>query len=170
MAEDFAEDALDGKRIECAAKDMAETIKEYYNAVKSGDDAQKTFIKNAMDTHTEWHNNGRFNDGRSALDVYLKDKCRTQDNQVATVVKTSGRGEFDNGVFATVKETIKQTTGEASPAPQATKGWWQKLGKTGRFGVIAVALAAIGFAAYKFAPAIKAHLQAPQKKKFSKVA
>ena len=64
-----------------------------------------------MNEQIEWHNNNAYNNGKSALEVYLKDKCRTQDNEVNGKFKNNGRGHFDETVFKASENGSATTRG-----------------------------------------------------------
>ena len=70
-----------------------------------------------MNEKIEWHNNNAYNNGKSALEVYLKNKCRTQDNEVNGTFKSNGRGAFDETVFKA------STDGSGSNVRSGKKGW-----------------------------------------------
>lgn len=101
LAKDVAPDILDEARVEHSAKQTADIIKEYLKPIqdKTFDAKQRQYMENCLKEKIEWHNNNAYNDGKSALEIYLKDKFRTQDNNVATEFRTNGRGEFNNEAF-----------------------------------------------------------------------
>ena len=133
IAKDVSAEVLDEARVENSAKQVKEKLVEYLEPLKDGtfEKRQKTFIENCFNEKIEWHNNNAYNDGKSALEIYLKDKCRTQDNNVNGVFKSNGRGLFDETAFNFTKEG----------------NWWQRLSKTNKvmisFGLAAVAAGAI---------------------------
>ena len=103
LSSDVSYDVLDEARVEHSAKDASAKIKEYMKSLQDGtfDAKQKEYIQNCLQEKIEWHNNNAYNNGRSALEVYLKDKFRTQDNNVSTEFHTNGRGKFNNDAFKT---------------------------------------------------------------------
>lgn len=133
LSKDISANALDEARVENSAKQVKEKLIEYLNPIKDGtyEAKQKTFIENCFNEKIEWHNNNAYNEGKSALEIYLKDKCRTQDNNVNGVFKSNGRGVFDETAFNFTKEG----------------NWWQRMSKTNKvmisFGLAAVAAGAI---------------------------
>ena len=91
-----------------------------------------------MKEKIEWHNNNAYNGGKSALEVYLKDKFNTIDNNVATDVKSSGRGEFNNAAF--------KSSGKKG------KSLWQSIKKHKTVAYVtagALGIAGLGYAGYK---------------------
>lgn len=100
-------EALDKARVERSAKQVAKKIKQYLEPLASGnfEEKQKGFIERTMKEKVEWHNNDKYNKGRSALDIYAKDKMRMQDNNVATEIKGNLRGKkFDTNAIQEVAE------------------------------------------------------------------
>lgn len=119
LAKDVAPDVLDEARVENSAKQVRDKMKEYLAPLKDGsyEAKQKSFIENCLNEKIEWHNNNAYNNGKSALDIYLKDKCRTQDNAVEGVFKSNGRGAFDETAFKSVGKD---------------GNWWSRLSKTNK--------------------------------------
>ena len=135
-------DVLDEARVEHSAKDTANMIKEFLKPVEDGtfEAKQKQYIENCLKEKIEWHNNNAYNGGKSALEVYLKDKFNTTDNNVATEIKSSGRGEFNNDAF------------KASKAKGSGKSLWNTIKKHKTAAIItgsALGLVGLGYAGYK---------------------
>ncbi len=110
---------LDKARVEHSAKEVAQALSEKYLApfktkgshkanMKKYEENQKKFIENCLAQKIEWHNNNAYNDGRSALDLYAHDKCRTQDNDVEDKPVSSLRGIFNDRVME--EEKAPQTS------------------------------------------------------------
>lgn len=120
---------LDEARVENSARQVKTKLKEYLEPLKDGsfEAKQKSFIENCFGEKIEWHNNASYNKGKSALEIYLKDKCRTQDNNVNGVFKSNGRGIFDETVFKT---------------NTSNNGWWKNLPKKHKI-LISCGLAAV---------------------------
>lgn len=109
-------DELDKARVEHSAKEVAQALSEKYLApfkekgthkakMQKYEENQKKFIENCLAQKIEWHNNNAYNGGRSALDLYAHDKCRTQDNDVNDKPVSSLRGIFNDMVMEEGKET-----------------------------------------------------------------
>lgn len=135
-------DILDEARVEHSAKDTANMIKEFLKPVEDGtfEAKQKQYIENCLKEKIEWHNNNAYNGGKSALEVYLKDKFNTTDNNVATEIKSSGRGEFNNDAF------------KASKTKGSGKSLWNTIKKHKTAAIItgsALGLVGLGYAGYK---------------------
>lgn len=135
-------DILDEARVEHSAKDTANMIKEFLKPVEDGtfEAKQKQYIENCLKEKIEWHNNNAYNGGKSALEVYLKDKFNTTDNNVATEIKSSGRGEFNNDAF------------KASKTKGSGKSLWNTIKKHKTAAIItgsALGLVGLGYASYK---------------------
>lgn len=140
LDKNVAYDTLDEARVEHSAKDTAAMIKEYLKPVEDGsfETKQKQYIENCLKEKIEWHNNNAYNGGKSALEVYLKDKFNTVDNNVATDVKSSGRGEFNNAAF--------KSSGKKG------KSLWQSIKKHKTVAYVtvgALGIAGLGYAGYK---------------------
>lgn len=139
-------EVLDEARVEHSADDMVKQVKEFLKPMEDGtfDVKQKQYIDNCLKEKIEWHNNNAYNGGRSGLELYLKDKFRTQDNNVATVFRTNGRGEFNNEAFK---------SNGAVEKPEGSwvkfKGWLKKNKKAAIITSSAVAIAGLGYAGYK---------------------
>lgn len=122
---------IDSARIERSAKEIRDTLKNKYLApfMKEGSEEEKysefkgnqlKLMENCLSQKIEWHNNNEYNGGRSALDIYLHDKCRTQDNDVNDTPVTSLRGAFNDSALDipapissdpfTNKDEVKQET------------------------------------------------------------
>lgn len=135
-------DVLDEARVEHSAKDTANMIKEFLKPVEDGtfETKQKQYIENCLKEKIEWHNNNAYNGGKSALEVYLKDKFNTTDNNVATEIKSSGRGDFNNDAF------------KASKTKGSGKSLWNTIKKHKTAAIIAgsaLGLVGLGYAGYK---------------------
>lgn len=135
-------DVLDEARVEHSAKDTANMIKEFLKPVEDGtfEAKQKQYIENCLKEKIEWHNNNAYNGGKSALEVYLKDKFNTTDNNVATEIKSSGRGDFNNDAF------------KASKTKGSGKSLWNTIKKHKTAAIIAgsaLGLVGLGYAGYK---------------------
>lgn len=133
ISKDITAEALDEARVENSAKQVRDKMKEYLEPLKNGtfEKKQKEFIENCFNEKIEWHNNNAYNGGKSALEIYLKDKCRTQDHNVNGIFKSNGRGLFDESAFNNLKES----------------GWWQRLSKTNKvMAVLGLATIAAGTA------------------------
>jgi hypothetical protein len=94
--------ALDEARINNSSKQVAKKIKKYIEPLsnRTFEEKQKNFIEKTLKEKVEWHNNNKYNNGRSALDLYAKDKMRMQDNNVATEIKGNLRGNgFNSGAI-----------------------------------------------------------------------
>ncbi|MBR6163717.1 glycosyltransferase [bacterium] len=107
LAEDATYEEIDEARVKHSAKQVSEALRDKYltpflgkgsEKVKFNKFAkkQKEYIGNCLEQKIEWHNNSAYNQGRSALDLYAHDKCRTQDNEVEDKPVSSLRGEFDD--------------------------------------------------------------------------
>ena len=129
-----AEKEVNAARRSNISKQMAEQIKAYLEPLKDGkwETRQKEYIKNCAGEKIEWHNNNAYNGGRSALEIYLKDKLHVMDNDVPMDYLSDMRGEFDNSAFKSAK----------------TRG--SKGGKGGKFGKWAIAAACIAAVAGYF--------------------
>ena len=124
LSEDVSYDELDKARVEHSAKQVADALSNKYLSIfktkgthktkmaKFADNQQK-FIENCLAQKIEWHNNNDYNEGRSALDLYAHEKCRTQDNEVNDKPVSSLRGVFDDTVMDDVD------TSEQKPDPVA---------------------------------------------------
>jgi len=101
LAANVSDEELDKARKANSAKEVAEQIKAYLEPLKDGtwETKQKEYIKNCVAEKIEWHNNSEYNGGKSALEIYLKDKFRTSDNDIPMEYKSDMRGEFDNTAF-----------------------------------------------------------------------
>ncbi len=145
-----SEEAIDKARKEHSAKQVAEQIKAYLEPIKNNtwEAKQKEFIKNCLAEKIEWHNNNAYNGGKSALEVYLKDKFNIVDNNLPDTYASDMRGEFDNSAFA-------------SKGKGAGKG----LSKGSKWAIAIGALAAlagVGYTGYKkgwFSPSFKKQKQ-----------
>ena len=137
LAKDVSAEVLDEARVENSAKQVAESIKEYLAPLEDGTfvEKQKKYIENCLKEKIEWHNNNSYNGGRSALDLYLHDRFRTQDNNVSINKGSSLRGEFNNKAFEVGKK--------------GGKGWFNKLGKKGKIALgIGAGAAVVGGLSY----------------------
>lgn len=110
LSANVSEEELDKARKANSAKEVAEQLKAYLEPIKDGtwEAKQKEYIKNCVAEKIEWHNNNEYNGGKSALEIYLKDKFRTSDNDIPLEYKSDMRGEFDNTAF---KKSIKSKGG-----------------------------------------------------------
>lgn len=141
LDKDVSYEVLDEARVEHSAKDTKSIIKEYLKPVEDGtfEAKQKQYMENCLREKIEWHNNNTYNGGKSALEVYLKDKFNTVDNNVPTDVKTNGRGEFNNEAFKITKK------GENKP-------FWNFIKKHKMTAIITggtLGIVGLGFAGYK---------------------
>jgi hypothetical protein len=145
LPENTPYEALDEARVEHCATDTANVIKQYTQSIedKTFEAKQKEYMKNCLNEKIEWHNNNKYNGGKSALELYLKEKFRTQDNEVGTAIRTNARGEFDNAAF-TGKKYKAGKLGEM--LHDLVKGRGKMIAGA---SLGAVALAGFGIAGYK---------------------
>ena len=118
---------------------MAEQIKAYLEPLKDGtwEARQKEYIKNCAGEKIEWHNNNAYNGGKSALEIYLKEKLHVMDNDVPSEYLSDMRGEFDNSAF----ENVKKMEESGFKRFFASKGGKWTLGIAGFFALIAAGCA-----------------------------
>ena len=83
-----------------------------------------------------------YNNGKSALNRHMTERWRCQDNNVNTEMKNSLFGEFDNKAFDKKPESAGVTGGGGKT------GWWSRLSKGGKAGVIAGCIAIGAIAVY----------------------
>ena len=124
-----AEEAVvDNARVENTAKQVKDKLKEYVKSITEGnfETKQKEMMNNCRNEKIEWHNNNAYNNGKSALEVYLKDKLNTTNNEVNGAFKTNGRGAFNESAFT---DAIKDggTTEKPSVNSGETKSAWTKI-------------------------------------------
>ena len=156
LTKEISPEALDNARVENSAKQVKEKLIEYLKPIEEGsfEAKQKTFIENCLNEKIEWHNNNAYNKGKSALEIYLKDKCRTQDNEVNGVFKSNGRGAFGEDPIKTNMEK---------------QNWWNKLSKTNKAILgITGALAILGGGYYLYKNSNKKLLGLPEKNPVAK--
>lgn len=136
-------EALETARLEHTAKNVAEMLKNYVEPMNDGTfvEKQKEFIRNTLDQKIGWNENLAYNNGKSALNKHMTERWRCQDNNVATELKNSLFGEFDNKAFDKKPKTNDISSGN-------TTGWWSRLSKGGKTGVIACCIAVGAIAVY----------------------
>lgn len=138
LADDVKSDVLDNARKEHTSKQIADQIKAYLEPIQDGsfETKQKEYIKNCLSEKIEWHTNREYNGGKSALEIYLKDKFNTANNDIPNEYKSDFRGEFDETAF---KRRNKNIAGKLENFFKS---------KSGKCTVI-LAILGIGFAGYK---------------------
>ena len=101
LAADTPYEDLDKARKNHSSKQIAQKLKEYLKSLDDNTfaDKQKTYIENCLQEKVEWHNNNSYNEGKSALDLYLNSKLHTKDNNIPIEIKSDARGTFDETVF-----------------------------------------------------------------------
>ncbi|MBR1776026.1 glycosyltransferase [bacterium] len=141
LASDASAEAIDKARKENSSKQVAEQIKAYLEPIKTGqwEAKQKEYIKNCVAEKIEWHNNSAYNGGKSALEIYLKEKFNIADNDIPNEYKSDMRGEFDNSAFC----------GEGKAGSKISNFFKSKGGKWTIAGAGVAALAGLAYLGHK---------------------
>lgn len=145
LSANAAEKEIDAARRSNIAKQVAEQVRSYLEPLKNGswEVKQQEYIKNCAGEKIEWHNNNSYNGGKSALEIYLKEKLNVLSNDVPTEYASDMRGDFDNSAFPKPKPERKPTT------VKPKNFFRSKAGKLTLAGACAALIAGLGYAIVK---------------------